>query len=324
MDRRTAVPARAGGLAVLLALLVVMSGATTALVLRAVHVARTLPDVRVEPYLELLAVAVGALAAVWVGAGALVGLGCLVARALGRSWSTGERLVVRAAPAVVRRAVRAGVGLTVGAGLVLGGGAAQAATTPDAEPGVVAVDLGWQRSASDPEATGPTEPAPRSTDTPTHTPLSGPPADHDPQPSVPAPDPAGPESTVTVTPTPAPTTTRVPTASATAPAASPETGVVTTAEPSSPVGAPEERTATTQQRDAALQVVRDVAADGPREVVVVRGDSLWSIAARHLPAGAPATQVADAVQRWYAANLDVVGDDPDLVRPGQVLVAPPV
>jgi nucleoid-associated protein YgaU len=69
-------------------------------------------------------------------------------------------------------------------------------------------------------------------------------------------------------------------------------------------------------------VVRDVAADGPREVVVVRGDSLWSIAARHLPDGASDAQVADAVQRWYAANAEVVGDDPDLVRPGQVLVAP--
>ena len=27
--------------------------------------------------------------------------------------------------------------------------------------------------------------------------------------------------------------------------------------------------------------------------------------------------------RWWAANRDVVGDDPDLLRPGQRLVAPP-
>ncbi len=78
-----------------------------------------------------------------------------------------------------------------------------------------------------------------------------------------------------------------------------------------------------RQRDAALAVTRDV--PGPEtapEVVVVRGDSLWSIAARHLPAGSTDAQVAEAVERWYAANAHVVGADPDLVRPGQVLVAP--
>ncbi len=78
-----------------------------------------------------------------------------------------------------------------------------------------------------------------------------------------------------------------------------------------------------RQRDAALAVTRDV--PGPEaapEVVVVRGDSLWSIAARHLPAGSTDGQVAEAVERWYATNAHVVGADPDLVRPGQVLVAP--
>ncbi|MBE9941271.1 LysM peptidoglycan-binding domain-containing protein [Cellulosimicrobium cellulans] len=78
-----------------------------------------------------------------------------------------------------------------------------------------------------------------------------------------------------------------------------------------------------RQRDAALAVTRDV--PGPEtvpEVVVVRGDSLWSIAARHLPAGSTDRQVAEAVERWHVTNAHVVGADPDLVRPGQVLVAP--
>src|SRR5690606_31480482 len=104
MDRRTAVPARAGGVTVLLALLLVMSGAVAALALRATHLVGTLPGTRPEPYVELLAVALGAAAATWVGISTLLGLGCVVVRALGRSWGAGERLVLRVAPAVVRRA----------------------------------------------------------------------------------------------------------------------------------------------------------------------------------------------------------------------------
>jgi nucleoid-associated protein YgaU len=58
------------------------------------------------------------------------------------------------------------------------------------------------------------------------------------------------------------------------------------------------------------------------EVVVRRGDSLWDIAARHLGRGASTAEVAAEWPRWYAANRAVVGDDPDLLLPGQRLVAP--
>ncbi|MBM7820808.1 nucleoid-associated protein YgaU [Cellulosimicrobium cellulans] len=340
MDRRTAVPARAGGIAVLLALLLVMSGAVTALSLRAEHLAGTLSGARPEPYVELLAVALGAVAATWVGVSALLGLGCVVVRAVGRSWGAGERLVLRVAPAVVRRAVRAGVGLTVGAGLVLAGGTAQAATTPDADPGVVAVDLGWQTSASAPEPAAPAEPAPHPTDAsvpaPSHAPSVPTSATAQPAPAVTVPVPESPDPATTATtapaapstppgapdaPSTAPTPPSTP-AAASAPDRATAPGTAPTAGTSAPARAPQAPSAAAAQRDAALTVVRDVAADGPREVVVVRGDSLWSIAARHLPDGASDAQVADAVQRWYAANAEVVGDDPDLVRPGQVLVAP--
>lgn len=67
------------------------------------------------------------------------------------------------------------------------------------------------------------------------------------------------------------------------------------------------------------------AARGPSaiaDVVVVRGDSLWAIAERHLPAGAPASAVAAEWPRWWALNHAVVGDDPDVLLPGQVLRAP--
>ena len=56
--------------------------------------------------------------------------------------------------------------------------------------------------------------------------------------------------------------------------------------------------------------------------VVRPGDSLWSISATHLPDGATAAEVAQAWPRWYEANLQVVGADPDLIRPGQHLRAP--
>jgi nucleoid-associated protein YgaU len=60
--------------------------------------------------------------------------------------------------------------------------------------------------------------------------------------------------------------------------------------------------------------------------VVVRGDCLWHIAADsllglsgRLPADG---EVAAAVQAWWQANADVIGPDPDLLLPGQVLRAP--
>ena len=61
---------------------------------------------------------------------------------------------------------------------------------------------------------------------------------------------------------------------------------------------------------------------GARRVTVVRGDSLWAIAARHLGPQATRQQVAHEWPRWYAANRKVIGPDPNLIRVGQVLTAP--
>jgi len=62
----------------------------------------------------------------------------------------------------------------------------------------------------------------------------------------------------------------------------------------------------------------------PVEVVVQRGDSLWSIAARHLGPCASDAEIARAWPAWFAENRDVVGDDPGLILPGQVLRPPQV
>jgi hypothetical protein len=61
---------------------------------------------------------------------------------------------------------------------------------------------------------------------------------------------------------------------------------------------------------------------GSTPVVVQRGDSLWSIARQHLGPAATDAEVALAWPRWYATNRDVVGPDPNLLRPGQLLRAP--
>lgn len=73
-------------------------------------------------------------------------------------------------------------------------------------------------------------------------------------------------------------------------------------------------------RPAAALPARPAVAD---DAVLVRpGETLWGLAARHLGPGATAEQVAAAWPRWYAANRDVIGPDPDLIHPGQRLHPP--
>lgn len=57
-------------------------------------------------------------------------------------------------------------------------------------------------------------------------------------------------------------------------------------------------------------------------VVVRRGDTLWAIAARHLGPAATDADVAREWPRWWQANRGVIGGDPDVLLPGQVLVEP--
>ncbi|WP_055749654.1 LysM peptidoglycan-binding domain-containing protein [Frankia sp. AvcI1] len=58
------------------------------------------------------------------------------------------------------------------------------------------------------------------------------------------------------------------------------------------------------------------------EVVVLRGDNLWTIAARHLGPTATHEQIAAEWPRWWAANSDVIGHDPNVILPGQRLRPP--
>lgn len=56
--------------------------------------------------------------------------------------------------------------------------------------------------------------------------------------------------------------------------------------------------------------------------VVQPGDSLWSIAASSLADPRHVGTVAQQTQRWYDMNRETIGADPDLIQPGQRLVAP--
>ena len=72
-----------------------------------------------------------------------------------------------------------------------------------------------------------------------------------------------------------------------------------------------------------LAVASDPAAATHGATYSVRpGDTLWHIARRHLPAGSTDAQVARAWPRWYAANRGVIGPDPSLIVPGQLLLVP--
>ena len=77
---------------------------------------------------------------------------------------------------------------------------------------------------------------------------------------------------------------------------------------------------------AKAQVIEDQTKDaqGTEHVVVVPGDSLWSISEERLPPNATPQQVAIGVERIYALNRDRIGSDPDLIFPGQRLLLPPV
>jgi hypothetical protein len=72
--------------------------------------------------------------------------------------------------------------------------------------------------------------------------------------------------------------------------------------------------------------VPDWPAPAAGEHVVLRGECLWDIAAGDLAGrtgGTPTdAEVATAVDAWWQANAAVIGPDPDLLLPGQVLRPP--
>ncbi|GAA3120689.1 LysM peptidoglycan-binding domain-containing protein [Kribbella aluminosa] len=88
-------------------------------------------------------------------------------------------------------------------------------------------------------------------------------------------------------------------------------------QPDGRVGVPDRPT------DGAPTRYTDLRPAVPVSVVVREGDSLWSIAARELGPSATNEAIAARWHDWYSANRHVIGNDPDLILPGQVLRTPP-
>lgn len=77
-------------------------------------------------------------------------------------------------------------------------------------------------------------------------------------------------------------------------------------------------------RDAESTAPSTGTTPAPTAYTVVPGDCLWTIAAHRLPPTASAAEVDRAWRAIYDANRTVIGSNPDLILPGQVLALPPL
>lgn len=68
--------------------------------------------------------------------------------------------------------------------------------------------------------------------------------------------------------------------------------------------------------------VPPAASDSAGRVTVRPGDSLWRIAAGFLGPDATDAEIDNAWRAWYFVNRQIIGDDPDVIAPGQDLMAP--
>ncbi|MCZ2402783.1 hypothetical protein IV498_06175 [Paenarthrobacter sp. Z7-10] len=58
-------------------------------------------------------------------------------------------------------------------------------------------------------------------------------------------------------------------------------------------------------------------------LVVLAGDTLWTIAARELGPFATDVEIAAQWPLWYHENRAIIGSDPNVLHPGQILQPPP-
>jgi len=279
----------------------VLAARAAALVPRA-----TAPAARVETWVELAVVGAAEGDAAWVALGALIGLTIVGVARAGRRWRLGEAVLRRLAPSTVRRLVRSGVGMAVGAGLVLAPTAAFAAPAEPAPAPVAAEARAAEgRTAAAGGAVG-----------------GGGPVDLSWRPTVGMPA-AEPSDALLVDTPQLPGSAR---AEQRTGSSSPEDGgpppVTTPAIPASPVVATITVTPAPAPAEAAAAPTSAARDPEAGTVVVHRGDTLWDLAARTLGDHPTDAQVLAETVRWHDANRDVIGDDPDLILPGQILVRP--
>jgi hypothetical protein len=248
-----------------------------------------------DEVLGLTASATACALVLWWGLGTLAAVGSHLP---GRAGGWSRRLAARVAPALSRRAAAALVGVAVGGALVPG--AALAATR--AAPTSAAA---WSTGAAATTAGGETATTARGAAAPT---AGGGATSSSAQ--------LGPGWTPTAPPRPATATAGGRPADATP---SPSSATAISAEapgwtPTRPVQRP--------QASAEVLGLRPGARTAADAVVVHRGDTLWSIVARRIGPDASDAEVAAAWPAWHEANRSVIGDDPDLLVPGQQLQVP--
>ncbi|MBM9468214.1 LysM peptidoglycan-binding domain-containing protein [Nakamurella leprariae] len=243
----------------------------------------------------------------------------LVLAVLGRlpgALGAGARaLAARIAPAVVRRSVGAVIGAGLLTSVVTGCADGPASAAPLTQAGTSPTTaVGVMDARADPSvpapAGAPATPAeqgeggaPDAGPTEHRQALSwtGAPASRDGAPGGPLPVTALDWPT---TPNPAPGATH---------AAAP--GPARESEPPAPVADPAPTPATAAADEAGAPPVQTIMV-----VTVQPGDSLWELARSQLPADVPASEVDRLWHGWYQANRATIGDDPDLIRPGQRLI----
>lgn len=341
MDVRTGPPtaggAPAGNVRALLLTVGTVLGAGAALRHALPHLARLYTSDRIDDLVAGALIGIGAMLAGWYLITALLGLLCLAARGTGAVWRRGEAALSRAGAPLLRRALGAGAGAALMTGSLLG-----PAYSAPADEGEVPVDLTWAGEHTGQDQRG--DPGDGQAGEPDIAPTAG---EHA---SASAQDQAGtPGNDVRDQDEPAPDPGSVPGEHTDGPGST-ETGTTApgtdTTAGDDPSGHPRDETAGAETDSSSSQSPADEPgqtgaevssdqhtsgegqqhgsdADGQDQSYTVRpGDSLWRIAAAHLPADASLAEIAEQWPRWYQANTDTIGSDPELIHPGQALDHP--
>ena len=144
------------------------------------------------------------------------------------------------------------------------------------------------------------------------------------KPAAPAPKPAstGGAAPVAAPPVqgPKPAATTAPKPATTAP--KPQGPVVTKPARTPAPAAPAPTTAAPKPAAPQAPTVTQPQSGASTRYVVVRGDTLWEITERALGPAASADEVARTWHEVYEANRQVIGANPDVIRPGQTLTIP--
>ncbi|MEC5178949.1 LysM peptidoglycan-binding domain-containing protein [Arthrobacter sp. CG_A4] len=123
------------------------------------------------------------------------------------------------------------------------------------------------------------------------------------------------------------TPTPVPAPSTAVPAPSAESGPAPAPDPAPTAGVDPQWTPHSPVVDPGPLAGQQLRGQEPTErrthVTVLAGDSLWSLSAARLGPFASDVDIAMDWPRLYRANRDVIGGNPHILRPGQVLRLPP-